>query len=675
MSVGLCLLLACGTLSAQSFTGDVLIQTQADLDAFEPSPTTTYDTLVGNFDIDPIEPLTDFSNVATLAVITEDLGIDNYEDDQTIGNPLAQFTALDSVGRIQIFDIDNFNSGITTLSNSTLRLVGSTFEISSNQNVSGQVNLPALTSVGASYVVQNNPLVSALVNPILATIGGDFRIINNDALTNLDDFEQIANYSGDFIVTDNGTLSNIDGFANAGTIRFFVPVLRVSNNPTLETLGGTPGPNVIRLSVTDELQINNNSALTEISTEINAGVQGGDVTLTEISVQNNPLLETIVRIFDRSYNITVGNYLVADNAALNNLGGQPINVTGTIQLQRNNQITMGANFAPTTGLTGSLTIADNAQLGTFGRLGGTTDLTNGLRTVAGAITINNLPVLFSLEGLRRLTNAASLTLNGTGAISDLAGLRSLDELVDFLTVTNNSSLSDCCEIACEVIVAGQAVDGTNSAVTISGNTGGCEDKPTFVSNCAGEPGKGCLAAAPVEFIAFTGSLGNGYIDLDFATATESDNDYFQIERSVDGGSYTAIGRLAGAGNSLQEVTYSFRDFDYSAGVNYYRIRQVDFDGTEAFSDVIVVDAGGSSTAITLFPNPATGSEVTLQLGNDWNTERVTAQIFTVSGQLVTEIRAAGNTRLKLPTAGLQAGVYAVRVSDGGHTVTQRLTVR
>ncbi|WP_420460452.1 T9SS type A sorting domain-containing protein [Neolewinella sp.] len=321
-----------------------------------------------------------------------------------------------------------------------------------------------------------------------------------------------------------------------------------------------------------------------------------------------------------------------------------------------------------------MTIFDNAILNTFVRLGGNAP-GNGLRTVAGDIRVENNPQLTNLEGFRRLTQGQSLILNSIGLVSDLSGIRSLDTLANFLTITNNPNLSDCCEIACELIVNGQQVDGTNNAVTINNNTGGCEDKPTFVSNCQDQPGKGCLAAAPVEWLAFTGALGSGSIDLVFSTATESDNDYFQIERSVAGGAFVAIGQIDGAGDSQTALSYSFNDYDYSSGLNYYRIRQVDFDGTEAFSDVIVVDAGGSKIALTLFPNPANGSNVTLQLGRDWNADRVTAQIYSVAGQFVREIRATGNSRLFLPTADLQAGMYAVRVSDGNRTVTTRLTIR
>ena len=674
-------MVVCGPLTAQTFTGDVTIETQADLDGFAPSPGATYDTVVGNFTIAPTETLADFSNLADLEVITEELRINNYETNQTVGNPLATFSSLDSIGSLRIFDNTTFNSGIMGLSNTTLRIVNGTFEIGNNDALEGAANFPALTTVSSSFIIRNNPNLGAITPPLLTTIGGNFRINDNDALVNLDAFDQVRFFSGGFFIQENSQLANVDGFANVSNIRFDVPALVVVNNPNLGTLGGTPGPNVIKLRVLDSIRITGNTNLTEISTEVQAGASGEDVTLSSVVISNNENLIDLTRIFDRDYLVNIGRFEVVSNNDLNGLGSQNTNITGSINITGNPNITTGGNFISTTSLTGNLTIVDNVKLTTFQKLGGSSLTTNGLRSVGGDILISGLPALINLTGLRRLETGNSLTLNALGSATTSGTLATLDELVrlanltQFFNITNNPRLSDCCEVACDVVVAGQQVDGTNPAVTISGNTGGCEDKPAFVANCQNEPSAGCLVAAPVEFIAFTGSLGNGYIDLDFSTATESDNDYFQLERSVAGGAFVAIARIEGAGDSQDELSYTYRDFDYSAGVNYYRIRQVDFDGTEAFSDVIAVDAGGSQLALSLFPNPANGADVTLQLGRDWNAEKVTAQVFTAAGQLVAEVRATSGSRLFLPTANLQAGLYAVRVSDGSRTVSQRLTVR
>src|SRR5690606_26093002 len=84
---------------------------------------------------------------------------------------------------------------------------------------------------------------------------------------------------------------------------------------------------------------------------------------------------------------------------------------------------------------------------------------------------------------------------------------------------------------------------------------------------------------PVELISFTGKfVANGTL-LEWATATEKDNNYFEIERSQDGKEFKAIGRVGGNNNSTSINRYNFTDKDQLPGLVYYRLKQVDNDGT------------------------------------------------------------------------------------------------
>ncbi|MBL0100798.1 MAG: hypothetical protein IPP49_12800 [Saprospiraceae bacterium] len=73
--------------------------------------------------------------------------------------------------------------------------------------------------------------------------------------------------------------------------------------------------------------------------------------------------------------------------------------------------------------------------------------------------------------------------------------------------------------------------------------------------------------------------------LNLITASETNNDYFTIERSGDGVAYEAIGQIKGAGNSSKEISYEFVDEKPLSGINYYRIKQTDFDGQYSYSDI------------------------------------------------------------------------------------------
>ncbi|MEM6298898.1 MAG: T9SS type A sorting domain-containing protein, partial [Bacteroidota bacterium] len=109
---------------------------------------------------------------------------------------------------------------------------------------------------------------------------------------------------------------------------------------------------------------------------------------------------------------------------------------------------------------------------------------------------------------------------------------------------------------------------------------------------------------PVEFLDFTGELIEEGVDLDWSTATESENDYFDVERSADGFDYQAIGRVDGAGTTNEIQYYTFLDPNPLWGTSYYRLRQVDTDGTASFSKVIVIhnDREGSQVLVA-YPNP------------------------------------------------------------------------
>ena len=107
-----------------------------------------------------------------------------------------------------------------------------------------------------------------------------------------------------------------------------------------------------------------------------------------------------------------------------------------------------------------------------------------------------------------------------------------------------------------------------------------------------------LPAALADFQAQ--SNDKGQIDLSWRTLNETNHDRFFVERSRDGVSFEEVGAVAGAGESREEQAYTFLDHFPLPGQSFYRLRQVDQDGTTTYSQVIPVEV---STEITLYPNP------------------------------------------------------------------------
>ncbi|MBK9077378.1 MAG: T9SS type A sorting domain-containing protein [Flavobacteriales bacterium] len=108
---------------------------------------------------------------------------------------------------------------------------------------------------------------------------------------------------------------------------------------------------------------------------------------------------------------------------------------------------------------------------------------------------------------------------------------------------------------------------------------------------------------PVELLSLQAYAVTGGVHVDWTTATEIDNDRFEIERALDGEHFEHIGTMPGAGNSLQTLYYTFLDPHPHHGINYYRLRQVDHNGDHAYSPVRTVQFGSPVGEVRMVPNP------------------------------------------------------------------------
>lgn len=123
-----------------------------------------------------------------------------------------------------------------------------------------------------------------------------------------------------------------------------------------------------------------------------------------------------------------------------------------------------------------------------------------------------------------------------------------------------------------------------------------------------------ISVLPIKLTSLVGlAKANGNL-LSWTTASESNNDYFEIESTVDGKNFRSVGKVAGAGNSNGERYYELLDKNPAALVTYYRLKQVDLNGVESFHNLISVKRSGSeSTGVDFNPNPFN--------------EKVTAELF------------------------------------------------
>jgi len=164
------------------------------------------------------------------------------------------------------------------------------------------------------------------------------------------------------------------------------------------------------------------------------------------------------------------------------------------------------------------------------------------------------------------------------------------------------------------------------------------------------------AALEVSLISFNAKMSNGTVKLDWATATETNNDYFEIQRSADARNWNAIGRNEGAGTVNSVRHYSFIDSNPVDGVSYYRLKIVDLAGKADYSNVRAVDLKTVPT-LSVYPNPATNSVTVSGKGKGF------LKIYNLSGRQLMQ-REVKVDKTVIPVSGLPAGAYIIKSEDG-----------
>ena len=167
---------------------------------------------------------------------------------------------------------------------------------------------------------------------------------------------------------------------------------------------------------------------------------------------------------------------------------------------------------------------------------------------------------------------------------------------------------------------------------------------------------------PIELTAFDAVPNEDQVDVSWMTATELNNDHFEVERSSDAINFERVIQVDGAGNSQSSLEYAWRDVSPLSGTSYYRLKQVDYDGQSSYSPVRPVTLASKTNEIKPYPNPAR-DVLNIPLGSS-DMGNTTVRIIDSKGSIVhTEQRnlGEGNTTLSIAVSSLSPGSYAVQV--------------
>ncbi len=179
-----------------------------------------------------------------------------------------------------------------------------------------------------------------------------------------------------------------------------------------------------------------------------------------------------------------------------------------------------------------------------------------------------------------------------------------------------------------------------------------------------------IGQVPVEFVNVKAKgLDNGNVLVEWSTATEVNNELFEVERMVNGEEFTKIGEVLGAGNSVSILKYGFLDANAPQSGNvYYRIKQIDFDGQYSYSNVVAVEME-SELDVIVYPNPTRGNFVVKTTESD---DEITVELIDMKGTIISTWNGVGSC--EATTNEVRAGLYTLRISSKYSAKTMLLQV-
>ncbi|MFN2422935.1 MAG: T9SS type A sorting domain-containing protein [Cryomorphaceae bacterium] len=181
---------------------------------------------------------------------------------------------------------------------------------------------------------------------------------------------------------------------------------------------------------------------------------------------------------------------------------------------------------------------------------------------------------------------------------------------------------------------------------------------------------GGINVLPIELIEFTARpLESGEVLTNWATASETNNDYFTIQRSADALHWEDAGEVIGAGFSNAELNYSFRDVSPIPGQSYYRLRQTDFDGQSELSDVKSVYTNSPTGSFSL--DQVYMGESGLNFRYTAEGPDIVAEVYDLLGKKVHTATVQSDQSLAQIYPNLTRGIYILRISQGDRSDSMR----
>ncbi len=299
-----------------------------------------------------------------------------------------------------------------------------------------------------------------------------------------------------------------------------------------------------------------------------------------------------------------------------------------------------------------------------GNITTTDDFTNkGSMTNSGTVTAGDY---FKNQG--SITNSNTINVGGDFYNDWSTTINNTGDITVTYDMNNNGTIHNDGSLIVDGSYSGSGdVDGTGTLCNSDGST-----DPTGGSKNVSCPICGTDATSlPVELVQFSANANGNVVTLHWITASEINNNYFEVLKSADNQHFESVGKVNGAGNSNVMRNYSFEDDEPEKGVIYYKLTQVDFDGKTTLSKTVMVETSGKTTSLKVYPNPvSSGEEIILETGEGM--KRV--EIYDISGSLVKSLES-NDKRIEINSSGLAEGVYFIKLTLNQTVITKRIVIR
>jgi hypothetical protein len=514
-----------------------------------------------------------------------------------------------------------YPNNIIISSNTTLNYAHETVGIA--KAINGNLTIDA----GSSLYMDFGSPSPGISNPL--TVNGDVVVNGNLSLGN--------EIGGDIIVKGNWTRGSGSTFAPNNRAVMFTG----TSNQTINTIGDELFDYVI-LDNSNQLILASNASIKKKLEMISGDILTGTNTLSigtstsdkgEIDWTSGLVYGKIARWFDGTNTGDASGFM-------------PLGFSTNDRF-----VTVEFSSSPTSG--GTLTAQwVSAQMGTSG-----------------------LPISIPLTGTCAAYSLVNTADDGYWAIDAGNGL-SNDGLYDITLVGENIfGITNICKLAAIKRVGVGNWQSSGTHVQPSGSTSRPVVKRSGASGWSNWGiGGGTENPLPIELSEFYSICDNGQITIHWTTESETNNNYFNIEKSLDSKKWNEITKIDGAGNTAETKNYSFADIENDSDIVYYRLKQTDFDGLSSYSPIISAECENfQSPKFIIYPNPNNGQFfINSTLRDD---VEYSINIMDATGKVIFNKHSLSGNKREIDLGLIDSGFYILTINYGRRNVTQKLVVK